>query len=39
MRRSLFFLLPGLEKLDIDLRAVDADKFAPAIGQARRRQQ
>src|ERR1700731_2360265 len=33
------FLVLSLQKLDIHLRAVDADKFASAIGQAGRRQQ
>src|ERR1035437_8147692 len=36
--RPLFLVL-ALQKLDIDFRAVDADKLASAVGQAGRRQQ
>jgi hypothetical protein len=36
---SLFLVLLSLQKLDVNFRAVDADKFASAIGQAGRRQQ
>src|ERR1700722_3307922 len=36
---GLLFLVLSDQKLDIDFDAVDANEFAPAIGQAGRRQQ